>query len=250
MNNRHGLPASTEHLYEIVKMDLRTGVLDGSFPPDTRIPSEVELMNRYGVSRITVRHAINELVQEGYLVKRHGTGSFVLPRKHDRHVVSINSFTMDCLASGLTPRTEVLSLGRGRATESAAGFLNIAPGSGVILLDRLRYINDEPVILEENAFPEEMEEILRVEDYSQLCSIAQFLEKNLGIQLVHIDYTIEMAYLSKDQARLLELKPNAPALRVVGLVMDGAQKPVYYSRQTIQGDKVKISGAQKFRRMD
>lgn len=143
MNNRHGLPASTEHLYEIVKMDLRTGVLDGSFPPDTRIPSEVELMDRYGVSRITVRHAINELVQEGYLVKRHGTGTFVLPRKHDRHVVSINSFTMDCLASGLTPRTEVLSLGRGRATESAAGFLNIAPGSGVILLDRLRYINDE-----------------------------------------------------------------------------------------------------------
>lgn len=176
MNNRQSLPPSSEHLYEIVKNDLRTGVLAGKYLPETRIPSEIELMNQYGVSRITVRHAINELVQEGILVKRHGTGTFVLPKKHERHMIGMNSFTEDCRATGLSPRTQVIYLGYGRANARTADVLDIAEGDKIILLDRLRFINEEPVIIEEIAFRQEYEQLFSVEDTNELCAVAQFLK--------------------------------------------------------------------------
>ena len=238
--------AAPEHLYEIVKNDLRAKILNNEFPADSRIPSEVELIEQYQVSRITIRHAINELVEDGLLVKRHGKGTFVAQRKHRRHVVGINSFTEDCRRSGLSPRTEILHLGYGKASGRAARALNLPAGTSIINLDRLRYIDDEPVILEKIVFPPQFDQVFYEENEDMLSSVSTLLDKRLGKNLVHIDFTIELSYAAGREAEALQLRPNTAILKLRGCTLDEKMQPVYYSEQLFVGEKVMLSGTKAF----
>ena len=243
---RTAASAAPEHLYEIVKNDLRAKILKNEFPPDSRIPSEVELIEQYQVSRITIRHAINELVEDGLLVKRPGKGTFVAQQKHSRHVIGINSFTEDCRRSGLNARTEVLHLGYGRASGRISRELHVPAGSSVINLDRLRYIDDEPVILEKIVFPPQFDQVFYEENEDMLSSVSTLLEKRLGQRLVHIDFTIDLMYVSGADAERLALRPNTAVLHLHGCTLDEDMKPVYYSDQLFVGDKVSLTGTKAF----
>ncbi len=97
----------SEPLYMRVKNEIKADILNHKYQVgESGIPSEAELIRIYGVSRITVRRAIQELADEDLLSRKiHGSGTFVSAPKHNRHVVGIHSFTTDCLDSGIVPRT-------------------------------------------------------------------------------------------------------------------------------------------------
>ncbi len=236
---------AAEHLYEKVKNDIKAGIYNHTFEPNTRIPSEAEMMEIYNVSRITVRRAIEELVEEGYLIKRHGTGTFVNPPKHSRHVVGVNSFTADCLNSGITPRTEVIFRGFIKATEADARALGVQQGDRVVYIERVRYADEEPAIIEKTCFSEDFSALLE-EGREGLQSIARLLESKFHVQIASLDMTIELSFASKHEADLLRISPNSPVMIVNGKCMDEKFHPIYRSKQIIAGDKFKIAATQSF----
>lgn len=228
------------HLYEIVRNDLKVKIINSVYPAGKRIPSERELIEEYGCSRITIRRAVDELVDEGYLVKRHGTGTFAANRKHSRHVININSFTADCLLNGITPETEVTFFGFMRPSDRDRRKAGTKEGVPLLHLQRVRYADGEPVIIERIVFPEKYS-CLSTVDQSQFSSVTDVVKSVLGLSVAFYDLTIEQAYATKQEAEYLKITPGDPLLMVNGGVLGENKEPIYYSRQIIVGDKYTIA---------
>lgn len=230
----------TEPLYMRLKNEIKADILNHKYKVNQRIPSETELIRIYGVSRITVRRAIQELVDEDYLTKVHGSGTFVRAPKHNRHVVGINSFTTDCLSNGIVPRTRVLALNVEKATDADVRDLNVVPGEKIVYLERLRYADDDPVIIERAYFPFRFSSMLW-ENSASLQSITRLLEEKFGVKIGPINATIEIAIPYKQDAKLLELHPNTSSLLVRGCIYDVEDVPLYRSVQVLSGHKFKVN---------
>lgn len=143
--------SSKEPLNEQLASLMRTKIYRGEWPSRSVIPSEHELMARYGVSRGTVRHAIKNLVDEGLLDQRMGRGTFVTPQEilHPAGIRPI-SFAESLHAQGLDFRTEVLAKERMGAPSDVASELEIEPGDPVLFLRRVRRVDGMPIICQES----------------------------------------------------------------------------------------------------
>ena len=227
-------------LYVQIKNEIKTDILSHKYQVSQRIPSESELIKQFNVSRITVRRAIQELVDEDFLTKIHGSGTFVRAPKHNRHVVGINSFTTDCLNNGIVPRTRVLALNSAKATDADCRVFGVTPGEKIIFLERLRYADDDPVIIERDYLPPRFSSLLW-ESHASLQSLAHLLEGRFEVKIGPLDATIEIAIVYKQEAKLLELRSNAAVLLVKGCTYDIAGNPLYRSVQILSGEKFKVN---------
>src|SRR3954452_4812731 len=131
-------------LYFQVATRLQEQIEHGDLPVGGRLENEVELADRLGVSRPTMRKAIAYLVERGMLVRRRGVGTQIVHPKV-RRPVELTSLYDDLAKTGRAPRTEIRSLEVGRATDTLAETLGIAPGSEVSMIERIRYAGDEPL---------------------------------------------------------------------------------------------------------
>lgn len=143
-------------LYQQVMDDLRNGIEVARFAPGSKIPSESELSELYGVSRITIRRAIEELAKEGYLTKKQGKGTYVNPPKLTRkirHPGTLVSFTETCERAGKRPGATVISCASEEAPASTAALLELPEGSPILRLIRVRTVDGEPAATENAVFP-------------------------------------------------------------------------------------------------
>jgi DNA-binding GntR family transcriptional regulator len=139
-------------LWALVSARLQKLIETGRIPVGARIENEVALSRRLGISRPTMRRAMQELVERGLLVRKPGAGTqVVMPTV--RRPVELTSLHDDLLQSGRKPRTEVLAFEVIPATDSLALALHIPPRSDVTSVERLRYANDEPLALMHNLIP-------------------------------------------------------------------------------------------------
>jgi GntR family transcriptional regulator len=138
--------------YLDLRADLQRAIERKVFATGQALPSERELAERHGVSRVTVRRAIGGLVSDGLLTQRHGSGTFVAARI-ERAFSQLTSFSDELRARGLAPRTRILSATTGIATPDESMALGLSPGRRVIRLRRLRYAGDEPLALERSTLP-------------------------------------------------------------------------------------------------
>src|SRR5215471_20379920 len=125
-------------IYQQLKALLIRAVGDGSLRAHQRVPSERELGLQLGVSRMTARHAIVQLIADGLLYTRPGKGTFVSDRKIQQPLEHLTSFTEEMRERGLEPTARVLRQELGPADQQVAAALGISAGSSVILLERLR----------------------------------------------------------------------------------------------------------------
>ena len=102
---------SQSPLYQQLMARLKNDILAGVYPSGARIPSEQLLCETYGVSRVTVRKAMLDLVQEGLLVRRQGKGTFVADERIQRDLLQITSFSAACRQNGHCAGTKVISAG-------------------------------------------------------------------------------------------------------------------------------------------
>ena len=127
---------------------LREKVQLGNWVPGDQIPGEQDLCELYGVSRTVVRQALRELEFEGIINRRKGKGTFISqPKINEGLVQKLTGFYQDMVERGLKPGTKVLHQSVIPSTEKVARFLNIKPGKEVIDIQRLRFINEEPIQL-------------------------------------------------------------------------------------------------------
>ena len=140
-------PNSHLPLYQQLQRALRTAIERRVFSADDPLPAERQLAEDLSVSRITVRKAIDGLVEEGLLVRRQGAGNFVASRV-EKNFAKLTSFSEDMRARGRQPHSEWLRRSGGTVTPEEALTLRLSPGTPVFRFHRLRYADDAPMSLE------------------------------------------------------------------------------------------------------
>jgi DNA-binding GntR family transcriptional regulator len=139
-------------LYFQVASRMQQLIEDGELPVGSRLENEVELADRLGVSRPTMRRAIQYLVERGMLVRRRGIGTQIVNPKV-RRPVELSSLYDDLAKAGRSPRTEIRKLELRPATDAIAEALGVPDGAEVTWIERLRYAGDEPLAIMHNAVP-------------------------------------------------------------------------------------------------
>lgn len=143
---------ATVPLYQQISEPLTKLIMSGAIEPGRLIEDEVSLAHRLRVSRPTTRRALQELVNDGLLVRRRGVGTRVTPR-HVHRQIGLTSLNDDLLAAGYETRTEVLSYHVQLADEAQAALLACQVGTEVVSIRRLRWINESPLGIMHNLIP-------------------------------------------------------------------------------------------------
>src|SRR5690349_19645318 len=125
VDNFTPLSAGPTPLYDQLKEILRQEIAKGAYRPEEQLPSETQLVQRYNISRTTVRQALNDLVNEGILYRRQGKGTFVAPPKIEQELVRLTDFVEDMAQAGLNPSSKVISLTEEAASPEVAATLGL-----------------------------------------------------------------------------------------------------------------------------
>ena len=223
-------PDSAQPLYQQLQRALRDAIQSGKLSPDDALPSERQLAAELGISRITVRKAIDGLADEGLLVRRQGSGNFVGARI-EKNFAKLTSFSEDMRARGRVPTSQWLKKTDGQVTPEEAMRLALSPGAKVYRLHRLRFADDEPMALEyctvsAHALPS-------LDDVD--LSLYDALER-AGNRPVRALQRLRALLLDDEKARLLEAKPGDAGLLVerVGYLRDG--RAIELSHSYYRGD--------------
>lgn len=222
--------------YFQLKEILRERIRLGEWKPGDLIPSERELSEKYGISRMTARQAITDLVNEGLFYREQGKGTFVSQRKITQQLIHLTGFTEDIRARGQVPGTRVLSATMHPADEETAEKLRIAPGTPIFRLQRLRLANDEPLAIELSQIHFRECERLLEEDLEHN-SLYRLLETKYGITLMEADQELEAGLPSSDDALLLKISPGSPVLYTRRVTYTERNQPVEYARSLYRGNK-------------
>ena len=226
-------------LYYQVKTHLReliTQRADGE-----SIPTEVELCEHFGVSRPTVRQAINELVNEGMLVRSKGKGTFVVKQKLQRDfLLTFETFDQEIIARGRTPETRVLSVTQVYAGEQVARGLSLSPGTSVYALRRLRLTNGTPLSYVTSYLPADL--VPRFDEEPQeLLALHKRLEEHYGYRLSRATRTIEAIGASADVAEHLDTEAGRPIQYIETTVYLETGRCIEHSNAFYRGDQSKFS---------
>jgi GntR family transcriptional regulator len=212
-------------------------VIDAELAYDALIPSERELVDRYGLSRMTVRQAINHLVAEGRLYRIAGKGTFVARPKAEMPL-RLTSFTEDMLARGQRPGSRDLQRRVGAASGQVAKRLGLSPGDPVHMMVRLRTADEVPMAVERSYIP-----VLVAPGLDDVTltdhSLYAILEEHFGIELDHGEQTIEAGIVDPDDAVLLELRPGSAVLLVERRAF-AEGRPVELTVSAYRGDRYQL----------
>jgi DNA-binding GntR family transcriptional regulator len=200
-----------EQITEKIKEDIQKGVFDSN----RRLPTEGQLAEQYNVSRITIRRAISELVEEGLVNRKQGKGTFVCgPKMHKDFKRPGLGFTEICEENGKKASSKVLEAGIIVPDDpQTIEWLNLKKGEEAIRIVRLRYADDMPCIVEENIFPKKYSYLLSI-DLSR--SIYGYLQEEKNIEIVAGELILHIVRADQKIARLLEKPRNTPLLKISG----------------------------------
>lgn len=216
-------------LYYQVMQEIKNQIESGKLKPGDSIPKELELKEQYDVSRATIRQAILQLVNEGYLRRLKAKGTFVCssPEK-PKFIGTLKGFAQEMKEKGIVYSTKVLHNIFVPANIKIAEKLEIPEGSTVFYLKRLRFIENEPVLISESYIPEQFcHNILNINFEKN--SLYDVLEKKYNISMHHgnRDFEAIIAYPSED-IKLLKITTKIPLLQVYGTVYTQDGLPVEY----------------------
>jgi GntR family transcriptional regulator len=231
--HQHVVHQKREPKYYLVKRHL-LGLL-GDFQPGAPLPTERELASTLATSRGTVRQALTELVAEGRLVRRHGSGTYVAEPKL-AWPLEMASFRERSAAWGLNVETSLVAAERIRATAEVAELLHIKIGASVHRIERIRKVDGLPMALEQThlsavRFPG------LARDLKQIGSVYQVLSERWNVTVVDAVETIESAPAPPRESKLLATDTGAPMLLLSRNSFDAAGEPVEWTRSWFRGDR-------------
>jgi GntR family transcriptional regulator len=222
--------------YYQLKQILLTELRDRKLPPGARLPGDHELCETYDVSRTVVRQALTELETEGVIERIKGRGTFVAQHKTgERLVQSLTGLFEDVEARGSHLRSDVRRLEVVPADEQVAQGLDLELGASVIVLERLRYVDEEPWVLVTTHLPYQIAPGLLSEDLENQ-SLYGLLEQKYGVQLRYGQRTVEASVAGAALARSLGISPGDPVL-VLRSIVYGNQRPVEMFVAYHRGDR-------------
>ncbi len=221
-----------EPLYLQLVRKIRNEVESGEYTPGQRLPSEQEMCALYGVSRITVRKALEKLNEEDVLERKQGKGTFVSvsgPRKVFR---KIQSFHSACEGVGKKASTKVIYVKSCSAEEQDRLELQLPKNSRVVETCRIQMADSVPVMLEINRFSMAYSYLLD----SDLNGSLYNLLSEYGVEPAHAQHDISLCRATDKQASLLSIDSGAPLIFLHEVIYDQKGRPLHTSRQYIRGD--------------
>lgn len=231
---------SNAPLYSLIAQNFRELITQQILKPGDALPSEFELSEYYGASRLTLRRALDDLSREGWVRRRHGVGTFVANPKSAQIAPGKLSFTQQMLAIGRTPGSQLLNVERLPARLEVAAKLNLKPETPVFEITRLRLADNEPIMLETAALPAERFPGLEKTESWTNGSLYETLEIQFNTKVTLMDQTLEPVSLGEKDALLLHSQPGSPAMysEVISYTEDGT--PIEYSWSVTPGERSKF----------
>ena len=220
-------------LYFQVAEQLEKAIVEGELAPGDRIENEVALAGELGLSRPTMRQAIQLLVDKGLLVRKRGVGTQVV-HSQIRRPVELTSLHDDLKRAGQSPQTEVLSCERWEADGHIAQELRLPAGSPVWSLERLRYVGGEPLALMHNYLPIDILDLDEVDLASK--GLYEHL-RQAGVQLRVANQRIGARRAETREARLLGERRGSPLLTMTRTAFDNAGRAVEYGTHVYRPER-------------
>lgn len=217
-------------LYQQLQRALREAIADSRLEADEALPPERDMAEEFGVSRITVRKALDALVGEGLLIRRQGAGTFVAGRV-EKSFSKLSSFSEDMISRGRRPESVWLSRSSGVVTPDESLTLGLSPGAAVYRFNRIRYADGAPMAVEYSTVPGfclPSEEVVTESLYEALDA--------QGARPVRALQRLRAVLFTADRARLLGVPDGSPGLFIErrGFLRDG--RPVELTHSYYRGD--------------
>jgi GntR family transcriptional regulator len=216
---------------------LRGEIESGRLPADTQVPSENELCERFGVSRVTTRRALQTLEAAGLIYRRQGLGSFVADRRVPHGLVRLTDFAQDIGRAGLEATSKVLRRATEPAPPEVADRLGVEAGSPVLRLDRLRLGDGDPLALDRTWLAPFHAQLLEGHDLARE-TIYRVLEEEYGIPVISGRYRITAGPADTEVALHLCVARGEPLLVIERTSRTVGGRPVYFQRRFYRSDRM------------
>jgi GntR family transcriptional regulator len=233
------LPAAyPEPLWTQAATLLRTRIADGELRPGARLPPERDLCQQLAISRVTLRKALAALVDEGVLRSAHGRGWYVTAPERGDWPNTLESFSETARRMGFAPTSMVLRAAAAPASFDEAEAFQIAPGTPLFRLDRVRLLDGVPIAVDESVLPVDVAEDFDGLDFTT--ASLYVVVTGRGFQLAQADTTIEARPATAAVAGHLGVPEATPILQMHQVVRDRAGRPLLSSTIRYAGDRYRL----------
>jgi GntR family transcriptional regulator len=231
--------ASPLPLYAQVEQALAASIAAGSLKPGTQLPSEEALIERFAVSRTTIRMTIQNLLRRGLVEIQRGKGTFVTEPKLTQELTGLSGFVEDMQALGRKATARVVDARVVPASKVVAKQLALTPRTKVVRIQRVRLADGVPLSFDETYLPKELGEQVMQDDL-QVEPIFSLLEEKYGTPLIEAEYRLEAVAAEAAVARALEISPGSPIFLVERTSYSTDRRPVDYEKLHYRGDKIRF----------
>ncbi|HQY91739.1 GntR family transcriptional regulator [Caldilinea sp.] len=226
-------------LYYQIAEQLKEQIATGELASGSRLPSERELSEQTGVSRMTVRQALNYLQRDGLLAVRQGVGAFVAQDKHTYDALHLLGFSEEIGRRGDSVESVVLEQVVVSPPTRVAQQLAVDEHCKTVKIMRVRRVNQEPMLLETSYIPSPLCPGLEAVDLATN-SLYAVLESHYGLQLHRARQTMECVAATDYEQSLFDLRSGAAVLLLEGVTYDAHEAPVEYFKAIYRGDRCKF----------
>jgi DNA-binding GntR family transcriptional regulator len=196
-------------LSDVVRSELRRAIISGEFSPGSKLPNEELLRERFAVSRITLREAVRGLIEDGYVVRRQGSGTYVTHRPTLRNSLDTNfSYTEYLESTGIRTNKRILSAGLVAADEETASDLGVAPGTELVEIRRVRTADRKPAIYSVDCLPPDIVDLAK-DRKAFRGSLYRFLADS-GHAIDHGKAIVIPVVADEELATILEIEGGTP----------------------------------------
>jgi GntR family transcriptional regulator len=227
-------------LYSRVETVLASEIADGGLRVGDQLPTEDSLISRFGVSRITVRRAIQNLVSRGLVEIRRGKGTFVAAPKITQELRELSGFVEDMQALGRTPTARVIGKEIVTADATVARQLGLTRGEHVVRIRRVRLADGIPLSFDETYLPLEIGKKI-ITNNLKAEPVFSLLERKYDVPLIEAEYKLDAVPAAAEVAAALKVKQRSPIFRIERTSYSTGGRPVDYERLHYRGDLVRFA---------
>lgn len=225
--------------YLQLKKNLVAEIVRGVYKPHERLPSQRELGEKYSLSHMTVRRAINELIQEGVIYARQGQGLYVAEPKVQAELDPLYGFTEDMMLRGMKASSRTLLARITTASTMLAHTLQVVVGAPLVHFHRLRLADGMPMALQTIYLPHALCPDLLTHDLEN-GSLYEILRTEYGLHLESAESAASADLASEDEAALLQLTMPAALLVTEQLTYLDSGVPIEFARSVYRGDRYRL----------
>lgn len=226
-------------MYQRIYEYYKTQILEQTLKSGQKMPTEQEIGTAFNASRITVRHALQHLVNDGLIYKIQGKGTYVSGKKDSMQLNYLLGFTAEMKTIGKEPSTIVLGVKLTDPNEKVSKKLNLHDGQKIYVIERIRMADNVKVALEKVSIPFSLVPNIDKENLEK--SLYNVLSKKYQIEPKFARETLEATFADQRVAELLEIKQKSPVLAIERLTYDKNENIFEYTESVYRGDKYKFT---------